>query len=93
MTFDNQSYDGSDVDSLFNQIISDDGHKKKLKKAVKKGNYDKIEEFIWKALSKLLCKSIPVLKNKPWLKWIVEQLLPIIGEFLWDWFFPYSNGY
>lgn len=87
MAFDNQSYAQSDMDSLLNQMTGDRRNKEELKKEVKKHNQDAVEDFIWKSLSRLFCETVPILKGKKWLKWIVEEIAPIILSTLWHFFF------
>jgi hypothetical protein len=87
MAFNNQSYDQSDLDSLLNQMTTDNRSKQELKNEVRNHNQDAVEGFIWKALSKLFCESVPALRGKRWLRWIVEEIAPVILSTLWHYFF------
>ncbi|MTJ55884.1 hypothetical protein FJR38_26095 [Anabaena sp. UHCC 0253] len=82
----------SEFDDIFDEIKRNNQSREELKKAVRIANFDSIAEILWKVAAKLLGEHVRVLKNKPWLCWIIEELVPVVFRFLrdnWNVFFPY----
>ena len=82
----------SEFDDLFNQINKNNQTRQELKNAVHYANFDSIAEIIWRAAAHFLGERVSVLKNRPWLCWIIEELTPAVYHFLkenWTVFFPY----
>ncbi len=83
----------SEFDDLIKQITQNNQDRNQLKNAVKSANFNSIAEILWKAAAKLLGEHISVLKERPWLRWIIEELAPWLYHFIrehWTLFFPYS---
>ena len=83
----------SEYDDIFDQIANNNQNQNELKHAVQTANYNSIAEILWKVAAKLFCQSVPVLKKRGWLHWIIEELVPVVFHFIkdnWTVFFPYS---
>lgn len=83
----------SEFDDILRQITENNQDRNQLKHAVKSANFESIAEILWKAAAKLLGERISVLKERPWLCWIIEELVPWLYHFIrenWTLFFPYS---
>lgn len=81
----------SEFDDIFRQINQNNQNRDQLKHAVKSANFDGIAEILWKVASKLLGDNIYALKKRPWLCWIIEELVPLVYHFIkdnWSVFFP-----
>ena len=83
----------SEFDDIFQQINQNNQNRNQLKSAVRSANFDGIAEILWKVASKLLGQNIYSLKKRPWLRWIIEELVPPVYHLIidnWNVFFPYS---
>lgn len=83
----------SEFDDLFQQITQNNQDRNQLKNAVKSANFNSIAEILWKLAAKFFGERVSVLKNRPWLCWIIEELVPAVYHFIkdnWTVFFPYS---
>lgn len=83
----------SEFDDLFQQITQNNQDRNQLKNAVKSANFNSIAEILWKLAAKFFGEQIPQLKKRPWLCWIIEELVPVVYHFIkdnWTVFFPYS---
>jgi hypothetical protein len=82
----------SEFDDILQQIKQNNQEREQLKHAVKSANFDSIGEVIWKVAAKLLGEHISILKKRPFLRLIIEELVPIVYHFIrenWTLFFPY----
>lgn len=83
----------SELDDILRQITENNQDRNQLKHAVKSANFDSLAEILWKVAAKLFGERVSALKKRPWLCWIIEELVPLLYHFIhenWAWFFPYS---